>query len=424
MQAQDFVQDLNDRYFNGELSKSFTDSLSTLPVDRPDVLAFVDRMFRYIVHAGIPPQDLSAMLGDILGSLLARILPGAWEGRIPPITIPGRHEMIDNYLKNNPWITASNKSMLDIGCGFPPHTTLESSASFPDWHITGVDPSLPHYLLYDAEGNYATLDETKTTAYFQPAVPTVENWNNLLEDSLATKSRFETLLLEMLNAPDKQNEDLPKLEIDPIKSYEAENLKFVRGKLGEVIIAPKDVIRCFNLMFYFDDQFYESALEWFSNQLNEGGLLLIGGNWAVSTECYFNVYQKVNGLLISREFCFGLDCICPVGIVTWYANHDDNRQSAQLADFVKVIRQDKDFMQAFYEHHDARRKVYGICPRDEQGYYGMVDPSVTPGELWFRARKLMDDMNEAGLNQGAVNVLLAEGFNARVNEVGQIAISV
>ncbi|MEJ2005879.1 MAG: hypothetical protein P8X57_13185, partial [Cyclobacteriaceae bacterium] len=177
MQTKDFVEELNQRYFKGKLSPIFKERLSLLPVDRPDVLAFVDRMFRYIVHAGIPPEDLSTMLGDILGTLLARILPGAWEGRIPPITIPGRHGIIDSYLKNNPWINNGTKSMLDIGCGFPPHTTLETYASFPNWHITGVDPSLPHYLLHDSDGNYATFDETKSTTYFQPAVPNVENWN-------------------------------------------------------------------------------------------------------------------------------------------------------------------------------------------------------------------------------------------------------
>ena len=421
--TREFVQQLNETYFNGKLSPAFQERLQLLPVDRPDVFAFTERMFKYIVQSGIPARDMCTMLGDILGTLLARILPGAWEGRVPPITIPGRHAMIDSYLKNNPWINNDNKSMLDIGCGFPPYTTLETAANFPDWHITGVDPSLPYYLLHDEHGNYATLDESKNTTYFQPAVPTVENWNALLKDSNATRDRFESLLTLMLSRTEEQNGEYPRLAINPIKSYETDRLSFLTGKIGEVNLEPKDVIRCFNVLFYFDDSFYEAALEWFQEQLAEGGILLIGGNWAVSTESYYNVYQKVNGLLISREFCFGLDCICPVGIVTWYANHDDYRQAAILANFVKIIREDQDFMSRFYEFYDEKRRQYGICPRDENGYYGMVDPTISPQELWLNARKLLDDLNASGFNKQAVDVLLASGLNARVNEVGHISVA-
>ena len=182
----EFVKELNNSFFDGQLSQPFQEQLKQLPIDRPDVLEFVRRMFGYMSKAGVPATDMSLLLGEILGTLLARILPGAWEGRVPPITIPGRHATIDQYIKSNQWIDSENKSMLDIGCGFPPHTTLETAQNLDGWEILGVDPSLPVYLIYDAEGNYATLDETKSTVYFQPAVPSVDNWNRLLNDSTAT----------------------------------------------------------------------------------------------------------------------------------------------------------------------------------------------------------------------------------------------
>jgi hypothetical protein len=141
-------------------------------------------------QANVPATDLSIMIGEILGTLLARILPGAWEGSVPPITLPGRHAAIDQYIKKAPWNTPLSKSMLDIVCGFPPYTTLDTAAAFPEWDILGVDPSLPVYLIYDAEGNYVTLNDTKKKVYFQPALPTVENWNVLLGDATGTKQRF------------------------------------------------------------------------------------------------------------------------------------------------------------------------------------------------------------------------------------------
>ncbi|WP_273567348.1 hypothetical protein [Maribacter halichondriae] len=421
MNTKEFVEDLNSRFFNGELSLQFKEKLSHLPVDRPDVFVFVERMFGFMHSSGMPAKDVSVVHGEILGSLLARILPGAWEGRVPPITVQGRHAIIDRYIKTNPWITPGNKSMLDIGCGFPPYTTIETANYFPEWSITGVDPSLPVYLIYDAEENYATLDENKSTVYFQPAIPSIENWNALLNDSAATKNRFENLLEELLVKP--TNKGYPRLEIDPIKKYETDRLSFKKGGIGQMDIGSKDVIRCFNVLFYFKDDFYENALEWFAESTNEGALVLIGANWAESTECYYNVYQKSDDHLETKEFAFSLDSICPIGIVTWYANHGDDRHKAELIKYIGMLRKDHSFMDAFYGFHDAQRNKYGICPRDDQGYYGVIDPSIQPQDLWVFTRKMLDELNDAGLNQKAVDVLNNTGLKARVNEVGHIAIA-
>ena len=420
MNTKEFVQDLNDRFFQGALSTQFQDKLMELPINRPDVFSFVERMFDFISRSGMPAKDFSLLQADILGTLLARILPGAWEGRIPPITIQGRHAAIDQYIKNNPWKSSDGKSMLDIGCGFPPFTTLETADYLSDWKIIGADPSLPAFLIYDAEGNYATLDENGSTVYFQPAIPSIENWNNLLSDSAATKNRFEHLLKELINHPG--NETLPRLEQNPIKKYETERLSFINGGIGQIDIASQDVIRCFNVLFYFDDKFLENALKWFNDNLKEGGILLVGGNWAASTESYYNLYKKIDSQLINKEFAFSIDCICPFGIVTGYTNHADDRQKVELIKYISVIRKDNAFMKSFYAFHDAQRLKYKICPRDCNGYYGNVDPEMEPQILWSLVGKILTELNDAGFNQKAVDVLNKGGFEARVNEVGHLAV--
>jgi len=422
MDSQHFVNKLNKDFFNGALSPEFTAKLSLLPIDRPDVYAMVQRMFGLMNKAGFPAQDLSIMVGEVLGTLLSRILPGAWEGRVPPITIPGRHKAVDQYIKKRMKEVSGTRSMLDIGCGFPPYTTLETSEALTGWQITAADPSLPTYLVYDEDGNYATFDEEKALVYFQPAIPNVENWNNLLSDTDRTRARFKNLLTELLNSNGKEFTGNCRLETDPVLAYETDKLSFVRGGIGEAELEPADCIRCFNVLYYFDNDFYQNALKWFESKLNEGGMLLVGGNWALSSECYYHEYQKINGRLMAKEFAFSIDALCPFGILTWYGNYDDNLQTGALAKYLTILRQDKPFMDAFYMLNDELRAKYGVCPRDTRGYYGDADPALSPEELWLRVAKVVDELNEAGFNQKAAEVLKKAGLEARVNEVGHIAI--
>jgi len=257
--------------------------------------------------------------------------------------------------------------------------------------------------------------------YFQPALPTVENWNKLLRDSNATKKYFENLLVELLDKPN--NQGFPKLEINPIKNYETERLSFIKGGIGEIAITPKDVIRCFNVLYYFDDAFQENAIKWFAENTREGGIVIFGGDWAGSTECYYNVYKKEGNQLVNKEFAFSVDCICPFGIVTWYTNFDDDRQKVELIKYISIIRKDKAFMDDFYTFHNAQRENYKICSRGTDGYYGFIDPSLPIENLWPLIVTMLTELNEAGYNQKAVDVLNKAGLNARVNEVGHVAVS-
>ena len=118
-----YVDQLNQKFFEGALSPAFMDGLSALPTDRPDVRLFIERMCRLLLEAGGNARDLTALHGEVFGSLLSRILPGAWEGRVPPITLAGRHRTIDQYVGSNKWLSCvEGGNLLDLGCGFPPHT--------------------------------------------------------------------------------------------------------------------------------------------------------------------------------------------------------------------------------------------------------------------------------------------------------------
>src|ERR1051325_6273066 len=136
-----FVDRMNREYFDGNLPSRFLQGLMELPTQRQDVQAFIDRMFRFMNRATMSARDLSGLQGEVLGSLLARILPGAWEGRVPPVTVKGRHRKIDSLIQDNYLGRKASGSMLDLGCGFPPETTCSTSRSIrrtPRILVTGT----------------------------------------------------------------------------------------------------------------------------------------------------------------------------------------------------------------------------------------------------------------------------------------------
>ncbi len=58
-------------------------------------------------------------------------------------------------MTSNPWWQCPQSgTLLDVGCGFPPLTTVETAQKLPDWHVTGADPVILHWIVYDERGDY------------------------------------------------------------------------------------------------------------------------------------------------------------------------------------------------------------------------------------------------------------------------------
>jgi hypothetical protein len=425
MADADFIEAINRDYFDGGLSPGFLEGLTALPTNRPDVRAFIERMVRFVRRADIQGRDLSALQGVVLGSLLARLLPGAWEGRVPPITVKNRHVKIDDFILDNRYLEAGRAgSMLDLGCGFPPETTVGSADKLEGWTIRGSDPSMPAWMIYDAEGTYAAFDAGGAMLYCQPSAPTVENWNALLQNLDATTQRFRRLA-EAMGGPSRGSSTAPdgsRLIVDPKQAFERPGLTFGVGGIGEIDAANHDVVRCLNVLFYFDDAFCERALAWFHTTLSEGGILLIGADWAMTTECRCLVYQRVDRRLEPREFLFSLDNVAPLGVVSFFALHDDDRTQSLLARLVRRLRQHAPFLRRYYEVTDALRAKYGICPRGPDGFYGSIDATMSPDQLWQGAAAMSDTVaGELGVD--AVSVLERAGWNARFDRHGFVSVS-
>jgi len=420
-----FVNRVNREYFDGGLPPRFVERLADLPTERDDVRAFVERTFRFMEQAGLGAADLSELQGEVFGSLLARILPGAWSGRVPPITVKGRHEKIDQYVQDNRYIGRHESArMLDLGCGFPPETTLDTADMLPGWTIHGSDPSMPRAMVYDAEGAYATFADDGHMIYCQPSAPTVENWNALLADLDATAARFAAIRSAFGDVPPGHHEaaDGSRLLVEPLRSFERPGLSFGVGGIFEVDASDFDVVRCFNVLYYFDDDYRDRALDWFAGILAEGGILMVGGDWAFTTECRYFLYQKAeDDHMHAREFTFSVDNVLPVGVLPFFALHDKDRGMTKLAELVRVLRDDEGFVTRYTAAADALRRKHDICPRGDDGFYGTVDPDRDPEDLWRTAQRIADTL-AAEFAEEAAGLLRDSGRDAWVNEIGMVSV--
>lgn len=428
-----YVDGLNQSFFSGRLSPAVVESLSALPVARDDVRAFVERMFRTMTGSGFDASDVSVLQGQILGSLLARLLPETWAGRVPPVTVAGRHSKIDELVQRvvDP-DGRGGRLFVDVACGFPPVTSVDTANALSGWEIVGLDLALPAYLVHDDRTNYAVFDEGGCATYFQSGPGSgAADWVKLLQDWEGSRRYFETLLQTLLDERTRQGSNAEtfehqgaKLETNPPHLYERPNLHFVRSTLEAAEISGAGVVRCFNMLFYFDDAFRSSALRSFERILCEDGLLVCGSNWAYSTESRYFTYFKRQGRLQASEFAFSLDNVNPLGIVSWYTLHDDTREVHLLSELVGILRSDDAFRRALLSVTDAMRAEFGLCPRGDDGYYGTIASTVPPAEIWPRAGQISDRLCAHELGSMAADILTQKGWRARVNEVGHVAVAI
>jgi hypothetical protein len=276
------VEELCDRYLGGRPSEQTLQVLKGVEKQRLEVREFVERGFRLMALSKLGARDISPIVAQFFTVLAPAVLPGAWGGMVPPITVPGRHSKIDAYLRNDPWGKfEAGTVLLDVGCGFPPQTSIDAADSFPDWQIVGLDPAFEGYLIYDENGNYALLDGTGRVRYFQAV--RAEDFFKLYADRNATMRQFTdafTALLPSLPPDDgtlaSAQQDGMRLVRHPLKQYERQNLKFLQGGFGSPDAPRADVVRAFNVLVYYDAEFRRMAEEWAAKILRPGGIFICG----------------------------------------------------------------------------------------------------------------------------------------------------
>jgi len=420
------IEQLCDRYLGGQPSQAIVQFLKPLAGQRPEVKDFARRIIRLMGAAGLGPRDFSPMAAFTIG-MAAGFLPGAWGGKIPPITAPGRHKIIDDYIASNPWSPLPPGTvMIELGCGFPPTTAIDTSQRFPDWQIIGADPSFDPYLLYDRDQSYASLDHNGQVQYFQllptANVKTMEDFTELR----ALAPKLFSHLLPKLPADDGEmcsaEAEGSRLIRWPLKQWESSHLKFIQAGVGSDALPRANLIRCFNVLMYYDTNFLREFEAWAASQLQDGGLAIAGANSPNGSEAYYSVYKKENGRLVEKELAFSVDILRPLGLMPWFSLHDDSATNLRLAHLIRRARSDAEFCALFDDAMDQFVKQSGLLIRDADGCLASPPEPLPFNKISENMAAVGGEIDRAGFTSRAAGALGRQGVRAWRNEVGYLAV--
>jgi SAM-dependent methyltransferase len=418
------VEQLCDRYLGGRPSEATLQVLKDVEQQRAEVRDFVERAFRLMAISKFDAHDFTPFVARFFTVIAPGILPGAWGGMVPPFTLAGRHKKIDAYLRANEWAEFKPGAvMLDVGCGFPPQTSIEAAEAFPEWRIVGLDPTFGEYLLYDERENYGCLDRNGVVRYFQASRP--EEFMRLYTDREATIQHFSQAFAQLLPRLPADDGKLSTTEHEgrrlvrhPLSDYERPNLRFVQGGFGASDLPSADVVRSFNVLIYYDTDFRRKADEWVAAVLRPGGLFVCGRDDSETLNAYYSVHRIEGSRLVEKEFAFGLETMRQAA---WFTIHEGERETWRLAELLGILRSDHEFLRNYDARLDSLLAENRLAVRDENGHLAEVPDAVDMAKVLPLYHKIVRTMEEEFADQ-AVSVLQRAGLHAWRNPVGHIAV--
>ncbi len=399
--------------------------LSELP---PDTQDFIRRSLELMKRSQYSVTEFNPALIRWLSVIVPSILPGAWGGRIPPLTLPGRHKRLDDYVADQNRANGDEPAVfIDVGCGFPPLTSADTARKFPDWHVYGVDRSFDDYVLYDSDGHYACFVHKGVYQYFQGLMNL--SGRALYADPEATRMRFNKLFEELFPLLQTANGSLSEtVEKDGnrlihhhIRDFETDNLTFIKSDITKLKLPPVKVIRCMNVLLYFEPAIRKKMLAQAGELLDDGGILIAGTN-GLGIQFRYAVYQKCKDGLSLDEFAFSLDNLGHIVFMPFFSIHANDPEAMLLAELAGAIRADQSFWPEFSTRLDKLLTQHGICQRGADGYLHFPEDEIPPSEYIERNTLLWRQMEKEGYLDEAVSVLEHAGYDAWKNSVGDIAV--
>jgi len=391
---------------------------------------FILRMLSLMHKAGQSATDFNPGLIWELSNVIPHILPGSMGGIIPPLTNPGRHEIFDVYVEKSMSVPGGRHgTFVDVGCGFPPVTTVETARNFPDWKVFGIDRNFAPYLVTDPDGHYACFRQDHALHYMQPRSG-APNTLTFYKDHVSTRNRFraafDRLRPMLTTTADTGTESVEaegyRLIRNAIREYETGQLTFLEAELGQCRLPSANVVRCMNLLLYFDSEIRIQMTTQAGSVLDEGGIFLAGTTHGSGSYRRYLVYRKEGGCLYPLEFAFSPDVLRPLSVVPWFTIHEEDPEAALLAELVCKIRSNKAFWQKFSDRADFLLEQHDICRRDENGFLISPKEKKPLAEQSELLSALWREISDEGYVAGAVDALCAAGYDAFKNKVGDIAI--
>jgi len=187
-------------------------------------------------------------------------------------------------------------------------------------------------------------------------------------------------------------------------------------------MAPVDMVRCFNVLTYFDSAFRRKAARWAARTLRAGGLFICGSDGAQTMDARYTVYRREAAGLIAREFAFSIENLRPLLTHPWFALHDGDREVLSVATLVAILRADDRFRTSYDKRTDALLAEKRLLVRGADGHLA-PPPDSLPESGWIAAREeIAVQLEREGFADQAVTVLRRVGLNAWVNPVGHVAV--
>jgi hypothetical protein len=427
-----FTEHINKKYFRGDLSKTQLESLESVDSKNFEAQSFIDRASARINQLELAAKDISELTFWQMSVLWPKILPGTWGGIVPPITLPNRHILIDDYIERNHWQPMrTGHAILDMGCGFPPHTSVALAERFPQAKIIGADPSFGKYTVTDPDGCYACIQEDGSIKYLQPSGGALNYWETILKNLERTKARFQEMfqILGAYLSPIEPRTTFDQFESDgytiirnPLRKFESNNLSFIQKGIGQKEFPFKfHFIRCMNVLVYFDPAFRSSCLTWAYDLLEEGGIFICSLNYAQTVDARLSIYQKYKGKMRLREFSFSIENIRPIESVPFFSFREDDFELVQFLRYVMFPRRNKDFMVRFNSEFDRLLVKNIVYTRNEDGYLGHIDSTKPIEDIHKGMFSASRNLSEQFGNE-VVEILKRANSKAWLNEIGFISI--
>lgn len=420
---------LASRHLGGPLAPDAIELMRPLDGAREEVHACLRRAFRWMEQAQFRPEDFSLALASFFAVQMPNVLPGMWGGMVPPITTAGRHAPLDAFVAANPYLELTGGGrFLDVGCGFPPLTALDTAERFPGLEVTAIDPAFGTYLVYDELGDYAYLDAAGDVRFVTGGAITPERRAALYRDMPATRARFATLrdrLLPLLptgDGPAEASDEQGRLVRRPIAQYTRPNLRFLERGIGAEGLEPADVVRVMNVLLYFPRSFAAETRAWAARLLRPGGLFISGYNAPLGENSMYFVWRREGEALVPLEFAFDATLLRALS-PAFFGYRDDEEERSLLCQVLAALAGEEAFVAARDVAFDAALAETGLASRRADGFLGGLPPNADPA--WVRGawRAFEARLRDEGWPERAAEALrAATGRRAWRNAVGHLAV--
>jgi hypothetical protein len=209
----------------------------------------------------------------------------------------------------------------------------------------------------------------------------------------------------------------------PLKQWELPNLKFIQAGIGSRELPRADLIRCFNVLFYYGASARREFEAWAASVLNDGGIAITGSNSPNSTEARYEVYRKEGDAVNEKEFAFSVDNVRPPGVVSWFSMADDEPSSLRLAHVVGLIRSDAQYRSAFDERLDELLWINRLMVRDTDGHLTWAAGDSLQRIFTVEGGgAISEQLDRDGFTEAACSVLRRFGVTAWRNDAGCVAV--